>query len=491
MPKNDLFSLSVNGYGIKKTTSNQKQIDELKKQLTVSPLNDMSSSFLPENCIEKVEQTLYKENDSKIYIPRSLGLSKFGEPSKNSISEGEARPNMIFQGSLRPEQEEPTSLFLKACQNPLQRGGIISVPCAGGKTVMAIYCACKLKVKTLFIHHKDFLGNQFRERATMFCPNSKIGKIKQKTIDIEDKDFVVASLQSLAMRDYPGDIFNSFGLVIIDECHHTSAEVFSRALMKLGSIKYTMGLSATLDRKDGLRCVFEWFLGEPVYIPNARNKDSEMTVKLHTYYNASTDYSKTLKLWNGVLNHTGMITSICSFKPRTEYICSILLNILKKESLRKVLILSERKNLLKYMEKLILFNGPLKLKKDLSIGYYTGGMAREDLKESEGKQIILATFQMASEGMDIPGLNTLIMASPITSIEQSLGRIQRQTKQERTYTPLTIDIIDDFGPFKWKSKKRIDYYKSCNFNIIGLPKPRAVDIINPSTAQFLNDDDSD
>ena len=107
---------------------------------------------------------------------------------------------------------------------------------------------------------------------------------------------------------------------------------------------------------------------------------------------------------------------------------------MKNEIDRKILILSERKNQLKVIEKL--------LDNNYNIGYYVCGMTREKLKESENMQIILATYQMASEGMDIPALNTLILASPITSIEQSIGRIQRQLPHERKYIPMTIDIID-------------------------------------------------
>jgi superfamily II DNA or RNA helicase len=66
------------------------------------------------------------------------------------------------------------------------------------------------------------------------------------------------------MRDYDPEIFKEFGLVIFDECHHISSEDFSRALQKM-NIPITLGLSATLNRIDGLRKVFEWYLGKSVY----------------------------------------------------------------------------------------------------------------------------------------------------------------------------------------------------------------------------------
>ena len=107
-----------------------------------------------------------------------------------------------------------------------------------------------------------------------------------------------------------------------------------------------------------------------------------------------------------------------------------------------------------------------------STGYYVGGMTQEQLSQSESKQIILATYQMSSEGMDIPVLNTLILASPISSIEQSIGRIQRQKEHEREYIPMTIDIWDRFSLFQRQGMKRMEFYAKQGYvteNTGGIP----------------------
>jgi superfamily II DNA or RNA helicase len=101
-----------------------------------------------------------------------------------------------------------------------------------------------------------------------------------------------------------------------------------------------------------------------------------------------------------------------------------------------------------------------------------GGMTQEQLSQSESKQIILATYQMSSEGMDIPVLNTLILASPISSIEQSIGRIQRQKEHEREYIPMTIDIWDRFSLFQRQGIKRMEFYAKQGYvieNTGGIP----------------------
>ena len=71
-------------------------------------------------------------------------------------------------------------------------------------------------------------------------------------------------LQSLSMKDYEQTMFLDFGFTIIDETHHVSAEVFSRVLFKAVT-KYMLGLSATMNRADGLTKVFKMFLGEIIY----------------------------------------------------------------------------------------------------------------------------------------------------------------------------------------------------------------------------------
>ena len=100
-------------------------------------------------------------------------------------------------------------------------------------------------------------------------------------------------------------------------------------------------------------------------------------------------------------------------------------------------------------------------------------------------QIILATYQMASEGMDIPALNTLILASPITSIEQSIGRIQRQLPHERKYIPMTLDIIDEIDIIKNKFFRRLAFYKKMGFSVEYKQEQKLED----AQIDFVDDDD--
>lgn len=452
--------LSKNGYGILKSELNEYALESIRKDLTMTPkVNfDIGKSKNNNSNEEEVSFNLYSENEKRIYIPRYYGLQKYGLPTLCKLTCGKDI-NIEFIGNIRDTQKEPIDNFLKAARDPLKMGGIISVPCGFGKTIMSLYIACQLKKKTIFISHKDFLNQQFIETVNIFAPDAKIGIIKQSKVDVEGKDFIIASLQSLAMRDYDSSIFNDIGFVIIDEVHHTGAQVFCKAFRNLNN-PVILGLSATLNRKDGMRRVFEYYIGKSVY--TLKNKEfCDVNVQVHKYFETHIDYSTVKLMWNGKENGAGMINNICSFIPRTEYIISVLQNILRDEPERRILILSERRNQLKDFEKYIIETNIA----NSSYGYYVGGMKQDDLAKSAEKQIILATYQLASEGFNVPSLNTIIFASPISDIQQSIGRILREVPEKRKYVPLCIDILDDFSIFKRKGAARLKFYNSNKYKV--------------------------
>ena len=349
-------------------------------------------------------------------------------------------------------------------------------------TALSLYLSCQIGRKTLIVCHKEFLMNQWRERIADFVPTAKIGLIQQSVVNIEDCDYVLASLQSLSQKDYPADTFRSFGMVCLDECHHLGAEVFSRALFKLGA-PVILGLSATPDRKDGLRRVFEWFIGPPAYEVRKRT-ETDLTVLVRRYYNDHPDYCTERKIFNGKPNSAGMINAVCAFPPRTELIVQLLTEILAAEPERKVILLSDRRS------HLTEFHRRITEANLATVGYYVGGMKQVNLDRTAAEcQIILATGAMANEGLDIPTLNTLVFASPVSSIEQPVGRIQRQKPADRVYTPMVLDIWDDFSLFRNQGMRRLAFYKKNGYdiNMIGtdgepMPEPEKAAATNAASA---------
>lgn len=450
-----LCSLTSRGFGIPKEILKRSELEELKKELTVQP--QVGGQSAPVGGGQPQTFRLYLESSKKLYVPKYFGLSKWGVPGSIKLNEGadiEAR----FTGSLRDEQKQPIDAFLKACNDPAKMGGIISLSCGGGKTVLGLYAVAALRKKAMIIVHKDFLLAQWRERIQQFLPEARVGLIKAKVVDVADKDIVIASLQSLSMKEYDPRIFEDIGFVVIDEVHRTGTEVFSSALHKV-NFKYALGLSATVQRKDGMTKVFKWFLGDIVY---KKKRDSDnVIVKKCEFYSPDEAYSKEETIFNGKLNLSKMINNVCDFFPRTEYIVQLIARAMAESNQsRKVLVLSDRKAHLSAIKELIECVHP-----SISCGFYIGGMKEKDLKISETKDVILATFSFASEGFDAKDLDTLVLGSPKTDIEQSVGRILRQKENERKNVPIIFDIMDMFSIFERQAKKRLTYYKKLKYTI--------------------------
>ena len=261
-------------------------------------------------------------------------------------------------------------------------------------------------------------------------------------------------LQSLSMKDYPDGTFSSFGLTIIDEVHHISSEVFSCALFKIVT-KYMLGLSATMNRKDGTTKVFKMFLGDVVY-KGDRDQEHDVIVRGIQYRSDDDEFNSTVTNFRGDIIYSTMISKLCAYNKRSEFILRVLADMLKENSEQQIMILAHNKSLLTYLYDAI------ENRKIATVGYYVGGMKEAALKESETKKVVIATYSMASEALDIKTLTTLIMATPKTDIEQSVGRILRQ----RHTNPIVVDIIDQHEPFIRQWYKRRNFYKKHNYQII-------------------------
>ena len=321
-------------------------------------------------------------------------------------------------------------------------------------TVMALNIVSHLKVKTLVIVHKEFLLNQWVERIEQFLPHIKVGRIQGKTIQVDNFDIVIGMLQSLSMKEYSPKLFQQFGLTIIDECHHIGAEVFSRSLFKIVT-PYMIGLSATMERKDQTSFVFKYFLGDIVY-SEKQSVDHEVLVRT-IYYESKhdQDYANVEFNFKGQVHYSKMIKKICEYEYRTEFILRVLQDIRTENENRQIMILAHNKSLLNVLFKTI------EERNIGTVGYYIGGMKEHQLKESEEKQIIVATYAMAEEALDIKTLSALILATPKTDVTQAVGRILR-TKHDDT---LVIDIVDQHDIFQRQWLKRKRYYKKCNYTI--------------------------
>ena len=440
--------LSKRGYSIVKTNYTSQFLNELRRDLTVKPF--INSGY----GAEASPFPVYAESKRKLYLPKFYGIKKLGMPKNIKLNEG-VEIDVDFPLSLKPKQEPIVDAYINAVKSN-GGGGIISVPCGYGKTVLALYIAHKLKLKTLVVVHKEFLLNQWKERIKQFLPDATIGRIQANKVDILGKDIVIGMLQSISMKEYPEGTFDQFGFVIYDECHHLGAEVFSKALLKT-NCKYTLGLSATPKRADGLSKVFEWYLGPIVYSIKKRDKE-DVNINMIYYNKHDVKYNKEILNFKQKPNSSSMINQICDYLPRTIMIVNEIIVCCTEK--RKILVLSDRREHLKTIKAF------LDKQDTYTSGFYLGGMKPKDLEETEEKDVILGTFMMASEGFDCKyPLNTIFLTSPKSNIEQAVGRILRQEASKRTHIPLVVDIVDDFSLFSKQANKREKFYKKNKYII--------------------------
>ena len=323
-------------------------------------------------------------------------------------------------------------------------------------TVCALAFSAQLKVQTMIVVHKEFLANQWRDRIQSFCPGATIGRVQSDTFDVEGKDFVIALIQTMCMREFPSDAFDSVGLLIVDEAHHIGAPAFSQFMFKICP-KYTLGLTATPDRKDGLTRLLYWFLGPEFFRVERTAQKSTRVETLHYTDDAFKEAPPVTRF--GKINMAGMISQLTEIEARNDMLVRTVREALALN--RRVLILSDRR------EHCFLLRD--KIGEDLA-GLYIGGMKEDDLAVSAAKRVVVATFQLAQEGLDIPVLDTVILSTPKSDIKQSIGRIMRETKGKLN-DPLIYDVADHWSVFHAMYRKRCKVYQEGGFQMGSEPDP--------------------
>jgi superfamily II DNA or RNA helicase len=454
--------LTAKGYAVKKTFLNDIQVQGLRSELTVAP-----------KVLDKFQKDIqnfpiYAESKTRFYVPRHWGIKKFGEPEANIVSEGLELPDTIsFSTKFPPHdfQKEIIQTFIDKDAN-----GLICVPCGYGKTFMALNIAVLLRRRFLIVVDKEFLMNQWKSEIENFIEGARVGILQSNKvqIDAEKYDITICMIQTICRREFPDGFFDQYGFTIFDECHHLGASYFCQALKKIQT-KYMLGLSATPDREDGLSCVFEYHLGDPVYKNTKRAPDKEAVVKAVWFNSEDPAYKEVPVNWRGEPITAKLLNQVADFEPRNKKIIE-LIDEYAKDKDRFILILSDRISQLEWIEKAL-----NEWSTKYVHGYYIGGMKQSKLDDNADKcQILLATYQMASEAFSVKKLNTVILATPRKNVEQSTGRIFRQRIDERKVAPHIVDIIDSHDCHKRRWFVRQKFYKECEYTFQHIDKPKRV-----------------
>ncbi len=442
MPKTLSTYLGPKGYTILKSELTPAQIQAVKDTLTIRPctpgmVTPATASF-----------PAYRESGQKLYVPRYFGSTHFGPVKQSKISEGDDI-DVPFAGTLRDYQEDVVRAYRAS-----ESGGLITLGCGQGKTVIGLNIVSVMKKKALIIVHKEFLLNQWIERIQQYLPSARVGRIQGPVVDIENKDIVIGMLQSLSMKDYPDSTFSSFGMLLIDEVHHIGSEVFSCSLFKIVT-KYTLGLSATMDRKDGTTYVFKMFLGDIIYRMTSK-KQRYVQVRQIVYESNDRDFETVEYDFRGNPAFSTMISKLCDYTPRSDFILRVVRDMFIENPDQQIMLIAHNRSVLTYMHDAIRDAG------FATVGYYVGGMKESELKKTESKQIMVGSFAMCEEALDVPTLCRLVMVSPRTIIEQTVGRILRSNHE----MPVVVDIVDTHDLFQKQWAKRKTFYRKEKYAII-------------------------
>jgi len=435
--------LTLKGYQVAK--KDIPNLVTLKGVLTAKPY--VPAVFVKPQYVTKYP--VYLETETHMYVPKHYGIQHYGElKSQRDVSQTDPK-FWEFTGKLRPIQEEVVKTYT--------RDGIISLQTGGGKTVCALYIASKLKLPTVVLVHNTFLRDQWVDRISAFLPKARIGMVQGDTVDIQDKDVIVAMLQSVSMKEYPDEMFKNIGLLIVDECHHIASESFSKAIPKL-TCKHMLGLSATPERKDRLMYVINWFLGPLLYKSDTVDKvDSKVRVEVYEFEPEDSNFNEIIYNSQGVMFTSLMINKVVECLQRNKMLIELLSDIYHDKE-RQILVLTDRVDHAKTLLEML----PEDVKAESCI------LGRE-VKSSQraewcaSKRILIATYTMCKEGFDVATLNTLMIATSRPDVDQIVGRILRVDKADRKVDPLIIDIVDP--PFRRQFQTRLALYKSRSYDI--------------------------
>lgn len=349
--------------------------------------------------------------------------------------------------NLYDYQEKALESALKAKQ------GVLVAPCGSGKTQIGLAICGALGFRTLWLTHTHELLKQSMDRAkACLGEDVPMGTITEGKINASD-GITFATVQTMA-RINLSDFHDFFDVVIVDEAHRcvgtpTSLTMFYKVVSSL-SARYKYGLTATPKRTDGMEKAMFALLGEKFFEISKKDVQDKtcplsVTEPVQTHYEPC--YDEVLNP-DGTLNYVNLITDCVNDKERNKIVSFVIDTAVKTG---KTMVLSERVAHLENLAEMCHHRHVI--------------LSTAKKKEREGIlkgdwEVMFATYQIAKEGLDIPSLINLVMASPVKNditVTQSVGRVMRAfPDKEYGYV---WDFDDDMPMLKRWLSKRLSIYR--------------------------------
>jgi superfamily II DNA or RNA helicase len=364
----------------------------------------------------------YEEDIDRLYLPRGLidDAAKILAAAGSQMVLEDHRPtgpaqDFTFTGTLTADQEVAVTALAA------HELGVLVAPTGAGKTVMACALIARLATPTLILVHTKPLAEQWRQRLGTFLGLSRrqigqLGAGRARTGGIID----LATPQTLARRDNPAEVFAGYGLVIVDECHHLPAVSFEKAVREAANRRW-IGLTATPRRRDGLEAILHMQLG-PIRHTMTPDPVAPVMVRrdliVHdTLTDPDTDEQAAVQV---------VLGQVATDLQRNEQICADVADAHRRG--RNVLVFTDRTEHLEqirvglthhHLDPVVLQGGTPKKTRVAII---------EALHAATDPILLLATGAYLGEGFDLPALDTLFLAFPISGpnrVTQYAGRVTR------------------------------------------------------------------
>lgn len=421
-----------------------------------TPLDRLRASFTLLSKFEPdVSLEIFEETPTHFGFP--LHYTDFSRHAENVVDErrlGEAAKFSMCQGfELRDGQKPFIDKFLQSIAHD-KTGWLLNMSTGGGKTVLACRMLQELGRTALVIVPRQHLVRQWIDRLLQFTDldRTDIGIAQQDVCEYEGKKVVVGMVHSLSRDRYTEAFRNHFGVVVWDEVHVVGAQTFSRTIGMFPA-RYRIGMSATLDRKDGLQDAYKLSLGQVVLTPGHITTLVRPKVFLRAY-RTSRKHSYLEKMKDAKLRRGKLISELAGDLARNALIAVYAKKF--ADSDRRVVVFSDRVEQLKFLRDVLTKRHGMSM---AAIGLFTGATKAGDRKVIlEHSRIILATYGVMAMGIDVPDLRAVIFATPLSDVAQSVGRILRLC--EGTKDPVVLDIVDTsyFDCVRW-AQQRQAYYK--------------------------------
>lgn len=404
--------------------------------------------------------SLYEVRGNELVLPFGVLRSLPKELTDNAVFESDFKPSQ----AVSFEADVPLYDYQKVAVEAMiaAKYGILQSPAGSGKTQMGIALAVRLQRRTLWLCHTLDLVKQSRDRAKLYMSEDLMGTITEGKVNI-GSGITFGTIQTMCKLDL-AQYRDLWDVIIVDECHRcsgtpTAMTQFYKVLNNLAA-RHKIGLSATVHRSDGMIEATYALLGHVVYtVPDEAVGDKIMKVGILPV-GTGVEIDRSCLNTDGTLNYTKLISYLCNCKIRNDAIRACIVS----EFRHSCLILSDRLEHLEFLmntlpdfmrEKAVMVSGKMTSKK----GKADREKAIEDMRSGK-KKYLFATYALAKEGLDIPCLERLFLATPqkdYAVVTQSIGRIARVF--EGKSDPIAYDFVDNISYLVKSYKKRCTTYR--------------------------------